>query len=104
MDGWKGTPYNEGPALPLESAVRKMNSVCPAMLFPLPNTVARIKPTFWLVWMTVKRGKKPWAMACLTIWKAALMRAWEAMMLARVARIHRGKKVPLGRLLQKLVE
>lgn len=53
--------------------------------------------------MTVKRGKKPWAMACFTIWKAALMRAWEAMMLARVARMNMGKKVPSGRLLQKLV-
>jgi len=56
-----------------------------------------------LVWMTVNRGKKPWAMACFTIWKAALIRAWDAMMLARVARINMGKKVPFGRLLQKLV-
>ena len=46
--------------------------------------------TFLLVWMTVNRGKKPCAIACLTIWKAALMRAWLAMMDAKVASSHKG--------------
>lgn len=59
--------------------------------------------TFLLVWMTVKRGKKPCAMACLTIWKAALMSAWLAMIAASVASTNMGKKVPSGSESQKLV-